>query len=152
MSEITLKQLESRPFVGIRRKVNVTQLVPFFKEVFPKVTDWLDDNEVEAASMPMAVWLNMDMNTGVADCHAGVFVKQAVKGEGEITPGETSSGDVLTAEHFGPYDTVGQTWTALFKKAAELGKAPGAGWEIYADDPETTPAARVRTQIFLPVL
>ncbi len=152
MSATTLQKLEARPFVGIRRQLNVTQIVPFFTEAFPKVMGWLAAKGIEPASMPMAVWLKMDMETGIADCHAGCFVHEAVEGEGEITAGETTAGEALTVTHTGPYDTVGQTWMLLFQMAADMERRPGAGWEIYVDDPEQTPAAKVRTEIHLPLL
>ncbi|MEM9695575.1 MAG: GyrI-like domain-containing protein [Myxococcota bacterium] len=72
-------------------------------------------------------------------------------GEGEITAGETAGGDVLTVTHKGPYDTVGQSWMAVYKRAGELGREPGSGWEIYVDDPGDTPAEQLRTQIHLPL-
>lgn len=99
----------------------------------------------------MAMWCAIDMETGIADCHAGCFVHEAVVGEGEVTPGETCGGDVLTVTHTGPYDTVGRTWMAVYEHAAQLGRTPGPGWEIYVDDPGDTPAEQLRTEIYLPL-
>lgn len=151
MSEIELKPLTPRPFVGIRRQVPTSELGAFFTEVLPKVMGWLHARGIQPASTPMAVWCAMDMETGIADCHAGCFVHDAVEGEGEVTAGQTTGGDVLTTTHTGPYDTVGQSWMAVYKRAAELGRRPGAGWEIYLDDPGDTPVDRLRTQIHLPL-
>lgn len=152
MSEITLQQLDARPFVGIRRKVPTTELAAYFAEVLPKVMGWLGQAGIQPASMPMAMWCAMDMETGIADCHAGCFVSEPVEGEGEITPGTTTAGEVLAITNTGSYDTVGQSWMAVYKHAAELGRQPGAGWEIYVDDPGNTPEAELRTQIFLPLV
>ena len=152
MSEITLTTLPSRPFVGVRRKLPTSELAGFFAEVLPKVAGWLGANQIQPASMPMAMWCDMDMQTGIADCHAGFFVHEAVAADGDITPGESAAGEALTITHIGPYDTVGQSWMAVYKRAAELGRTPGAGWEIYANDPGNTPAAELRTEIHLPLL
>lgn len=151
MPEITLTQLDPRPFVGIRRSMPVTELAAFFGEVLPTVMGWIGSQGIAPASTPMAVWCAMDMATGVAECHAGCFVHAPVQGEGEITPGWTQGGDVLTVTHTGPYDTVGQTWMAVYKHAASLGRTPGAGWEIYLNDPATTPADQLQTKIHLPL-
>jgi len=149
--DIQLVQEPPRPLVGVRRQVPVTELPAYFAEVLPKVMRWVQSQGVQPASMPMAMWCAMDMDSGIADCHAGCLVAHAVQGEGEITPGTTAGGDVLVTTHKGPYDTVGQSWQAVYKRAAELGRTPGAGYEIYVDDPTDTPAAELRTEIHLPL-
>jgi len=149
--DIRLEQVEPRHLVGVRRRLPVSELGPFFAEALPKVMGWLAQQGIAPASMPMAVWWAMDMDSGIADCQAGCFVAEAVEGEGDITAGVTACGDVLTVVHKGPYDSVGQSWMAVYKKAAELGRAPGSGWEIYVDDPGTTAPEELRTQIFLPM-
>ena len=151
MSEIELTQQQPRHFIGIRRQVNVVDLPAFYAEVFPKVMTCVTTKGITPASAPMSVWCHMDMETGIADTHAGVFVAEVVEGEGDITAGTTAGGDVLTATHQGGYDTMGQTWGRVFGRAKELGRAPGAGWEIYVDDPGKTDAAELRTEIFLPL-
>ena len=151
MSEIALTRVDARHFVGIRRKLPVTELPAYFHEVLPKVMAWMRANEIQPASTPMAMWCAMDMASGLADCHAGCFVHDAVAGEGEITPGISQAGEALTTVHTGPYDTVGRSWMAVYKRAGELGRTPGPGWEIYVDDPTDTPAERLRTEIFLPL-
>lgn len=152
MPDIELVELAARHFVGIRRTLPVADLAAFFAEVLPAVHTWMSSNRVEAASMPMAMWCAMDMQTGIADCHAGCFVQEAATGEGEITAGFTPAGEALTITHVGPYDTVGQSWMAVYQRAAELGRTPGPGWEIYVDDPTVTSPSELRTQIHLPLL
>lgn len=152
MSDIELTQQSPRHFVGIRRKVHTSELPSFFAEVFPKVMAWIAENGIEPASAPMSVWCGMDMETGIADCHAGCFVESPVEGEGEITAGVSSGGDVLKLLHRGSYDSMGQSWGKVFKHASELGRKPGPGWEIYVDDPAKVEPASLRTEIYLPVV
>lgn len=151
MQEIELTQQAPRPYVGIRRKVHISELPAFFGEVLPKVMNWVHRNDISPASAPMAVWCEMDMESGIADTHAGCFVEDAVEGEGEISPGVTSGGDVLKLVHRGGYDTMGQSWMRVFEHAKALGRQPGAGWEIYIDDPTAVDADALRTEIYLPV-
>jgi len=151
MSEIELTQQSPLHFVGIRRKVHTSELATFFGEVLPKVMSWVYQNGISPTSAPMAVWCEMDMESGVADTHAGCFVEGAVEGEGEISPGVTSGGDVLKLVHRGGYDSMGRSWMRVFEHAKELGRQPGEGWEIYVDDPTTVDADALRTEIYLPV-
>lgn len=151
MPDIHLKRLEARHFVGMRRTLPVTDLGPFFAEALPATMGWLAAKGIAPASRPMAVWVSMDMEAGIAVCHAGCFVAEAVQAEGEMTPGETTAGEALVVTHVGPYPTVGRSWMALYARAKELGRAPGSGWEIYESDPGDTPAAELRTRIHLPL-
>ncbi|MBT8337286.1 MAG: GyrI-like domain-containing protein [Gemmatimonadetes bacterium] len=151
MSEVELTQQSPRHFVGIRRKVHTSDLPGFFAEVLPKVMNWIQGQKIAPASAPMAMWCAMDMESGIADTHAGCFVENEVEGAGEITPGVTSGGDVLRLIHRGGYGTVGQSWGRVYEHAKALGRRPGAGWEIYIDDPGEVEADDLRTEIYLPV-
>lgn len=155
MSEVELTQQAPRHFLGIRRKVQTSELPGFFAEVLPKVMNWMQANGIAPASAPMAMWCGMDMESGIADTHAGCFVEGEgeveLEGEEEITLGVTSGGDVLTLVHQGRYDTMGQSWGRVYGRAKELGRRPGAGWEIYVDDPGEIEADALRTEIYLPV-
>ena len=151
MSEVELTRQSPRHFVGIRRKVHVSELPAFYSEVFPKVMNWMQGQGIAPASRPMSMWCEMDMESGIADTHAGCFVETAVEGDGEITPGVTSGGDVLKLVHRGGYDTMGQSWGRVYGHANELGRQPGAGWEIYVDDPGEVETAALQTEIYLPV-
>lgn len=151
MSDIELTQEAPRHFVGIRREVHISELAAFFGEVLPKVMNWVQSNGISPASAPMAVWCEMNMESGVADTHAGCFVDSQVGGDGEISVGKTQGGDVLKLVHRGGYDTMGQSWGRVFQHAKELGRQPGAGWEIYVDDPRSVETDELRTEIYLPV-
>lgn len=151
MSEIELIEQSPRHLVGIRRKVHVSELPTFYAEVLPRVMNWVHGRGIAPASAPISVWCEMDMESGIADTHAGCFVENAVEGEGEITAGATSGGDVLKVVHQGGYDSMGQTWGRVYQRAKELGRRPGTGWEIYIDDPGEVAADELRTEIYLPV-
>jgi effector-binding domain-containing protein len=151
MSEVELTRQPPRHFVGIRREVHTSELPVFFAEVLPRVTNWVREKGMQPASAPMSMWCAMDMESGIADTHAGCFVEGEVEGEGEITPGVTPGGDVLRLVHRGGYDTMGQSWGRVYAHAQQLGRRSGAGWEIYVDDPGEVDAESLRTEIYLPV-
>jgi len=149
--DIQRTTLEPRTYVGVRRKVPVAELQGYFQEVLPKVMGWLQAQGIAPASMPMARWHAMDMQAGIADVQAGCFVGEAVDGDGDITCDTTPAGDALTLTHVGSYDGMGDSWMQLYGEAEKLGLTPGAGWEIYVDDPGQVDAAELKTEITLPV-
>lgn len=149
--EPVLARVQPCPLVGVRRQIPVAALAPFFGEVFPRVMGWVQSRGVVPATPPMAVWYAMDPESGVADCLGGVFLAEPAVGEGEVVAAESAGGDVLVTTHTGPYSSVPASWRALYSRAAALGRTPGLGWEVYVDDPEVTPAERLRTAIYLSV-
>lgn len=150
-TEIELIRAAPRHYVGIRRTVPVTELQPFFAAVLPQMAKWIAARGITPTSAPMAVWREMNMETGIADTHAGFFVDTAVEGDGEISAGTTAEGEVLKLVHVGGYDTMGKSWMKVYARAKELGCRPGAGWEIYVDDPTTVAADEMKTEIYLPL-
>lgn len=130
MTDISLTHDSPRPLLGIRRTVPLAELGAFFAEALPAVAKHLAERGLAPASPPMAVWWSMDMAAQVADCQAGFLLPEPTDGAG---------------------DTVGTTWQALHAHAAGLGRTPGAGWELYVDDPGDTPAAELRTALHLPL-
>jgi len=143
--------LSPRTYVGIRRKVPVTELQGYFSEVLPRVMRWVTESGLEPASAPMARWHAMDPQTGVADVQAGCFVAEPVPDDGDITCDTTPAGEALRLTHVGSYDDMKRSWGALFRHASDQGLTPGAGWEIYVDDPSKTDPETMRTEITLPV-
>ncbi len=151
MNPIETVTLEPRTLVGIRRKVPVDALQPYFAEVLPRVMGWLTHNKVKPASMPVAVWHGMNPETGVADVQAGAFVPKAIESDGDITPATTPGGEALKLVHVGPYAKMSASWGRVFEHAKSLGKTPGLGWEIYVDDPGEVDESELKTEIYLSI-
>ena len=76
-----------------------------------------------------------------------------VEGTERVRPGELPAGQVATVTHMGPYEQLGQTWSALMKWMEEEGlQAAGAPWEVYVTDPGEEPdQSKWRTDIFFPI-
>ncbi|MED5374344.1 MAG: GyrI-like domain-containing protein [Myxococcota bacterium] len=153
--EIQHVQLPPQHYIGLRRSVPVTELQPFFAEALPRTFGWLAAQGIAPLSAPVAVWRAMDMETGIADVHAGAFVAepppQALLSEAGLSAGSTEAAEGLKLVHTGPYSKMGASWQRVFKHAASLGRAPGAGWEVYLDDPTETEESALRTEIYLPL-
>jgi effector-binding domain-containing protein len=150
--EIQVVTLEARPFVGIRRTVPQAELGAMFGEVLPQVGRWCAENGVRPTSMPIGVYHAVNRETHEFDVQPGFFVAEAGQQDGDISFDETAAGEALMATHVGPYETLGETWQALFAKAAEMGRSVSkSSWESYVDDPGEVEVAQLRTEIYVPI-
>lgn len=150
--EIITKEIRPRDYVGVRRIVKPDGIGPACAEILPRVGAWLANHRVTPDGQPVTIYHSVDRDTGDFDIQPGFFVVTRAEADGDIATGQTAGGDALSAVHVGPYETLGDTWHALFAKAEALGRAvTKSSWEIYVDDPGAVDPRGLRTQIFVPI-
>jgi effector-binding domain-containing protein len=92
----------------------------------------------------------MDMQD--LDIEIGFTFAQELGGEGEVLAGELPGGKAAGCLHVGPYDQVGAAYQALQKWMEANGHTPsGVAYEFYLNDPQSTPAAELQTQVVFPL-
>ena len=101
--------------------------------------------------MPLSVYFGM--GGGEVDVECGIPTASSMEGEGRVRAGELPAGTVATVTHTGPYEGLGETWTALTGWMSSQGLVPaGAPWEVYVTDPGAEfDSSKWRTDIFFPV-
>ncbi len=123
---------------------------PAMGEAFPKIYHAVVSSGVEPAGMPLARYFDFGEETTTFEC--AVPVPAPFVAAGEIQPSSVGGGEAAFALHVGPYDTIGQTWSALMAWLSEQGKsAAGPHWEVYLDDPQETPSDELRTELYIPL-
>jgi effector-binding domain-containing protein len=87
------------------------------------------------------------------DFEAGCLVDGPLEhGEGRVEAVELPGGEVAVAIHVGPYERLAETYEAVQRWVAEQGRTAGAPmWEVYLDDPDTTPRDALRTEVVVPL-
>ena len=61
-------------------------------------------------------------------------------------------GEAAFTMHVGPYQAIGQSWEKLMAWVGEQGRSPGGPtWEVYIDDPQETPEAELKTELYIPL-
>jgi effector-binding domain-containing protein len=82
-----------------------------------------------------------------------VPVRRRFAATGRVHPYTLAGGTVAVAQHWGPYEAIGESYDELGRWVSEHGRQPaGPMWEMYWTDPESEPdPAKWRTEIFWPV-
>jgi effector-binding domain-containing protein len=146
-------QVKSQPMIYVRRKSAMAPeaIGKAMAEAFDALGAFVGKNNVAVAGPPLAIYhdysdagVTMDVGFPVADA--------GVKAAGEIKTGETPGGKALKAVHRGPYDNLRATYDTLGKEMQKSGiPMPAYSWEVYLNEPGTTPDADLVTEIFMPV-
>ena len=119
-------------------------------KAFADVMGFIQSHGLTLTGPALSVYYSYDPDT--VTFRAGFFVsaEDAQKAEGEIRAGTTPSGRVLNFVHTGPYSELGLSYQAMMGWLQQQGLTLGAPtWEVYIDDPDTTPADKMRTDIFV---
>ena len=146
-----ITEIESQPVVGIRATTSMEEIKQVIGALFGEVMEYLSGIGLAPAGMPFTIYHEMDAERLEMEC--GMPVASPVEGTERVRPGELPAGKVATVTHMGPYEQLGQTWSALMKWMEEEGLQPAcAPWEVYVTDPGEEPdQSKWRTDIFFPV-
>ena len=139
-------------FVTRTTPVDARSIGNAMEEAFQTLGSFVGRNRVEVIGPPIAVYRDhttrsMTMDVGMPVAAGGLNVVS-----GDIKAGNTPGGAALKAVHVGPYDRLRDTYSLIDAELKRRGSPmPAMSWEVYLDDPMTTPAADLRTEIYLPV-
>ena len=141
---------KTQPVLTVRTRTAMQELPQFFAKAYGAIAQYLGELGEQPAGAPFAAYYNMDMQD--LDVEAGFPVRSSLPAKGEIHAGEIAGGKYATRMHQGPYDKVEPAYTALaeFLKQKRL-EATGVAYEIYLNDPASTPAQELMTQIMFPI-
>ena len=145
------REIQSQPIVGIRATTTMEEIKQVIGALFGEIMEYFTRNGLAPAGMPLTIYHEMDADRLEMEC--GMPVTSPVEGTERVRPGELPAGKVATVTHMGPYEQLGQTWSALMKWMEEEGlQAAGAPWEVYVTDPGEEPdQSKWRTDIFFPI-
>jgi AraC family transcriptional regulator len=152
---ITEKQLAPQPVLVGQRRVDHTGIAPAISEVLPKVFRFAQERGIAVSGRPFTRYT--DMSKGMMTVEPGMPVAavppDAGSADGDIRPDTLPGGRAATTMHIGPYDRLGEAYTALERWMSANGVAPaGAPWESYLTDPaEHADPASWKTEIFWPI-
>jgi effector-binding domain-containing protein len=101
---------------------------------------------------PLAVYHDWSADKTAVDVGFPVSAADVTKASGAILGGTTPGGSALKTVHVGPYDDFPATYAAIAAamKAAGIPDSTRM-WEVYKNEPGTTPDAELVTEIYVSV-
>jgi AraC family transcriptional regulator len=151
MSEpIELVRLDKQQVVTMRKTLPQSSLGQWFAEVFPMLFGEIVGQGAKPAGAPFARFYNDDRTA--FDTEAGIAFAGKLKAPAGATITSLPGGEAAKTVHIGSYETLSEEYGRLHTWLREKGKTPGVGpWEVYVDDPDTTPHDKVKSEVYWPV-
>ena len=140
----------AQPTLVVRKRASVQQLPQILGQAWGAIMHYAGRNGTAPAGPPFVGYHNMDMQD--LDLEIGFPFPKSLNGEGEVQAGELPGGKAAECLHVGPYDKIAAAYEAMQKWLDENGHTPtGIAYEFYLNDPQTTRAEELQTQVVFPL-
>jgi AraC family transcriptional regulator len=150
---IDRQQLTEQPLLFVRTRAARHELPTAISQCFRKVFPLAQRAGYIAADRPLTRYVSN--GPGLLTIEAGVPLRNALPGEGEVEAGTLPAGPAAVAVHAGPYDQLVETYAAIERWVEANGyrvHATQAPWESYTTDPGDHPdPADWRTHVYWPL-
>lgn len=152
MPECTVKTVSAKPFVYVARTATMAEIGAAMGESFQAVAAAFAKAGAAMEGPAYAHYTAYDDNSATFEAGFSAHPEdvEALRATG-IAVGETVGGEVMTAMHIGPYDTLMQTYDAIGRELASKGLTGTTDmWECYLSPPETPPE-QTQTEVLWPI-
>lgn len=134
------------PTAVIRGRERMDELTTFYDRAFETLGAALGAQGIQPRE---AFGRYGAMQDGVADIEVGFVVDGPVEAGGGVLASELPAGEYATSTHVGPYEGLQGSWEALGDWIQQQGRTSGQTvFEVYVDNPSTTSADVVTTDLF----
>jgi effector-binding domain-containing protein len=146
-----LKETTSQPVLSVRTRTSIQELPNVMAQVYPAISQYLEEQGEQPAGAPFAAYYNMDVQD--LDVEIGIPVAEALAPTADFQASVIPGGRAATCIHVGPYSAISQAYEALEKWVQENGyQTSGTAYEMYIDDPGMVPEEELRTLVLFPLL
>jgi effector-binding domain-containing protein len=143
-----LREFAPVPALTIRTHTTMHDIAALFDSGFREIAALIAEQGLKPAGPPFARYYNMEMSA--IDVEFGFPVPEGATGRGRVSGSLTPAGKAATCLYIGPYGEVEPAYDALLKWASDNGhEVSGEAYEIYLNDPATTPPDQLKTQVCL---
>ncbi len=152
-SDIKVKQVEKQYALIIKDSSTCDDVDLLFAKLYDQIGKYVGENKIDIVGAPFARYLSWNDKANKTVVEAGFFINKMVSGQNNISFIEFPGGKIVTAFHYGSYETVYKSHE-LIEKFLQKNKfvVKDIPREIYITDPEKEPDMRKwKTEIVYPV-
>ena len=145
-------QTQSQPMIYVTQTVSMDseEIGRAMGEAFQKLGTFIGKEGISPAGPALAVYYDYTDTSMKLDVGFPVAAAVLGKAKGDIKAGATPSGTAMKYVHRGAYDKLRETYGEIEKDFAAKGiPMSPVCWEVYLNDPDTTPEADLVTEIFM---
>lgn len=149
--QVQAVDLSAAPVLLVSETTAMDAVAKGYIDAFSRIGKFMAKNKLKQSGAPFGVETSVTATSYSFD--AGIPVDRGdLAGADGVRPDKSYAGKALKAVHVGSYESLNQTRDKILASALAHGyKAGGAPFYSYIDDPGTTPAAQVRTEIYAPI-
>ena len=140
--------------IGIRKTCTIGDVGKSMEEAFCSAREIMSSAGLPADSDVVSVYHNCDFKQQTFDYTAGFAIASSdVACPAGMSEWSIPNMQALAIEHIGKYQHLGNAWSAGHQhlRYKKMKPAKCGGYEIYRNDPATTKAAQLKTDVYLPL-
>lgn len=138
---------------GIRKTCSLQDIGPQMQSALCHAVEAINQHGISAELGVMTVYHTANLKTQVFDFTSGIILPDSAESPAELSTWSIPEMKALCLEHHGNYEHLGNAWSSAHQIARyrKMKQAKVGTFEIYRNDPEETPPAEIRTDIFMPL-
>lgn len=147
-------EMPSSLYAGKMHQSSMTDIAESMESAFPEVYNAVQSAGAQISGQPFSLYNKMDMVNEACTYTAAIPLAAAAELGSGITVTQRPACKALKVVHVGTYRHLGNAWSTGMSDMRHLKLKTDKSnppFEVYINDPETTPEADLITEIYMPV-